>query len=133
MLYCSDDKVVGSWEKGAYPLAEEDYSPPIPLSAIPSHLLQPIVEALQTRCRTGEGRGFQRTRQDRYWSHGLRWRVGDHAEGDVWGSGEEIPGGLPCAWDGEEFEFGRGPPTVPRELEEVVGRMVRDMSGSEEF
>lgn len=126
---------MAEWEKGAYPLAEKEYKPPIPMSAIPHHLLEPIADALQVRCRTGDGRGtfFPRTRQHRYWSHGPRWRVGDHAEGDVWGGGEDMPKGLPSAWnDVDGFEFGKTGPVVPRELEEVVGEMVKKMGGGDD-
>ena len=135
VLFTSNSELLASWEKGAYPLAEKDYTPPISLSAIPEHLLETIADAIQAHCRNkGDGRGFQRTRQHRYWSHGLRWRVGDHAEGDIWGAGEEMPKGLPCAWSDEEgFEMGKTGPVVPRYLEEAVGKMVKEMGGGDEF
>lgn len=132
-MYSSDVEVVKKWEKGDYPLADKDYKPPIPLSAIPSHLLTSIADALQVRCRTGEGRGFQRLRQSQHWSCGPRWRIGD-AEGDVWGEGEEMPKGLPSAWNEVDgFEMGKTGPVVPRELEKVVGEMVESMDGGDEF
>lgn len=116
-------------------MAEEGWRPPVPLSAIPGQLLDIVANHLESHCyhRHGEDKapGLNRMRQHTHWGRGWGWEGTNfrisHAEGDVWGPGEEMPAGLPSAWSNSEgFIFGKTGPVISRNLEgEVAGLLVR--------